>query len=685
MKYTLRLLILIVLFALGEGGYLPLTKPVSAFSPTKNFDGGSTYLKINPNNHKSKEKATQTASVTISGRVFQDANGMTDGTVNGQPSSSIKNLPPAEPNQLYILINHPCRNGCYQLQAVAADGTYSFQVDPNTTYTLYIADFVGCIEDCVLSTNIAKSTGEHIGNGPGSDGTPDSKIIVEVGANSVTEVNFGYDYLPIPTRAIANPQPNPLGNNQVLVPTLTGVDREDGYYSGISNTNTIRLYLYVADHYGNPELGDFASGPNYSTLYYNGLPVTDGQVILNYDPTKLTVDPVDGNVTVQFSFSQLDAAGLQASRPVTVTMPFSDTVTQLDFGDAPAVFFTNLNGANGPRHVIVDGLRIGTLIDAEADGQLIVAGPLLDYSATADDIAGQDDEDGIIGFPPLLALQTSYNLPVNVTNTTGASATLSGWIDFNMDRVFSENERTQVTVPSGATSVTLSWANITWTSRAFGDTYVRLRLASLASEVATTRGQASSGEVEDYKFYIQEPPLPVGLTHFEGQWIEGIGNQLRWNTAWEKNNDHFDIQVSTNAISFETIGRVTGQGTITEAQNYTFVDTRPQANIAYYRLKQVEMNSSFNYSQIISVKSGLESQAVRIVAYPNPASDFLQLKLSKPTVVVETNIYSITGVHSIHQPSSILLINVNLLPPGMYIVEVIMDNDKALYQRFVKK
>ena len=52
--------------------------------------------------------------------------------------------------------------------------------------------------------------------------------------------------------------------------------------------------------------------------------MTLNQVITSYDPTKLTVDPNDGAVTVSFTYAAVDAAGKVDPTPATVTMPFTD-------------------------------------------------------------------------------------------------------------------------------------------------------------------------------------------------------------------------------------------------------------------------------------------------------------------------------------------------------------------------
>ena len=61
-------------------------------------------------------------------------------------------------------------------------------------------------------------------------------------------------------------------------------------------------------------------------LYYNGVLVTAGQIITNYDPTLLTIDPVDGALSAVFTVASVDAAGKVDPTPATVTVPFSQLI-----------------------------------------------------------------------------------------------------------------------------------------------------------------------------------------------------------------------------------------------------------------------------------------------------------------------------------------------------------------------
>jgi len=124
-------------------------------------------------------------------------------------------------------------------------------------------------------------------------------------------------------------------------------------------------------------------------------------------------------------------------------------------------------------------------------------------------------------------------------------------------------------------------------------------------------------------------PLPVELTSFEGKQT-GLSNILTWKTASEQNNKGFHIEKSTNGNDWEQISFIDGNGTTTEISNYEFKDNQPFNGENYYRLKQVDFDGKFEYSNIVNItREQSNSQVVNI--YPNPASDFLTIKIDNPT------------------------------------------------------
>ena len=179
--------------------------------------------------------------------------------------------------------------------------------------------------------------------------------------------------------------------------------------------------------------------------------------------------------------------------------------------------------------------------------------------------------------------------------------------------------------------------------------------------------------------------MPVDLTHFDGRWIEGKGNQLSWSTAWERDNDRFEIQSSRDAKSFESIGRITGKGTTTVTQTYTFVDAKPLVDLTYYRLKQVDTDGQSSYSKIISIRRGDISMNQSLLIYPNPTSDLLQIQVDNQQNIADITIFTASGRRSLYQKGFTSSVSVMSLPAGVYVLEVKTLSGQTLRQRFVKQ
>jgi len=97
------------------------------------------------------------------------------------------------------------------------------------------------------------------------------------------------------------------------------------------------------------------------------------------------------------------------------------------------------------------------------------------------------------------------------------------------------------------------------------------------------------------------PTLPVELINFEANKINGKV-QLNWTTASENNNDQFIIEQSNDNLEYKEIGAVAGAGTSNTLNQYSFLHDQPFVGINYYRLKQLDLNGTFEYSNIISVR-----------------------------------------------------------------------------------
>lgn len=112
--------------------------------------------------------------------------------------------------------------------------------------------------------------------------------------------------------------------------------------------------------------------------------------------------------------------------------------------------------------------------------------------------------------------------------------------------------------------------------------------------------------------------LPVELASFVSS-ISGNAVTLNWSTSSETNNSGFDIERSIVNGQWSMIGNVTGNGTTTSQNNYSFTDRNLASGIYSYRLKQIDFNGNFEYFNLSSeVNIGVPTKFDLSQNYPNP-------------------------------------------------------------------
>jgi photosystem II stability/assembly factor-like uncharacterized protein len=125
--------------------------------------------------------------------------------------------------------------------------------------------------------------------------------------------------------------------------------------------------------------------------------------------------------------------------------------------------------------------------------------------------------------------------------------------------------------------------------------------------------------------------IPVELISFNGVLTDEGNVNLRWSTGTEINNSGFEIERKTGTKEFDKIGFVPGFGTTTEPKNYSFKDENLQSDMYVYRLKQIDYNGTFEYSNEIYVYVTTPVSFSLEQNYPNPFN---------PTTTIE---YSLAG------------------------------------------
>ena len=161
--------------------------------------------------------------------------------------------------------------------------------------------------------------------------------------------------------------------------------------------------------------------------------------------------------------------------------------------------------------------------------------------------------------------------------------------------------------------------------------------------------------------------VPVELTSFTAT-VKNNSIVLDWKTSTEKNNQGFEIQ-RKNGNDFYSIGFVEGKGTTTEPQQYSYIDKNLENGVYEYRLKQIDFDGSFQYSDVVN------SEVLSIAGfqikqnYPNPfnpSTNFVNLSvfnLLGEKVSELVNEVKDSGEYEVN-------FNASGLPSGIYIAKI---------------
>jgi hypothetical protein len=137
--------------------------------------------------------------------------------------------------------------------------------------------------------------------------------------------------------------------------------------------------------------------------------------------------------------------------------------------------------------------------------------------------------------------------------------------------------------------------------------------------------------------------VPIELISFNASVLQNEkAIQLRWKTATETNNSEFEIlRFAQNDNEWSAIGFVPGFGTTTETKTYSFFDEDVSTGLYKYRLKQIDFDGSFEYSNEIEVEVDFAPEEFILYQnYPNPFN---------PSTIIKYEIPSRTEYYSVPQ------------------------------------
>ena len=237
---------------------------------------------------------------------------------------------------------------------------------------------------------------------------------------------------------------------------------------------------------------------------------------------------------------------------------------------------------------------------------------------------------------------------------------------------------------SASVTVTLSWGSWSGGVTSLPDLRVAkwngsqwINVGNTATSGSISAGTVTSSSVSTFSPFTLASatggganPLPIELLSFTGA-CNGLSVVLKWNTATETNNDYFVVQRMGEGLYVEDLDVIEGAGNSQSVNNYSFSIKTPIHGVSFYRLKQVDYDGEFTYSDIISVEE-CEDGAFNV--FPNLVDDIFTVVYtgSGTDTPLLFNMYG----QRVHAPVTELggrtVFDVTGLPNGQYLVTAIL-------------
>jgi hypothetical protein len=197
----------------------------------------------------------------------------------------------------------------------------------------------------------------------------------------------------------------------------------------------------------------------------------------------------------------------------------------------------------------------------------------------------------------------------------------------------------------------------------------------VASGIVTTPATVPS--FSPFAIAYVPAPLPVEMESIHIDCEDGTG-VLTWQTSSEINNDHFDIERSTDATNWEEMGRVSGNGNSNVSHSYSWVDHNPLSE-GYYRIKQVDFDGL--YKTYDPVYLHCISQNNWIHVYPNPSSGTVNIDISQGTRLDAVMVYNSLGQFTTNatingiEGKATVPVDISFLEPGTYYLRLLVNGE----------
>ncbi|MES2762165.1 MAG: T9SS type A sorting domain-containing protein [Bacteroidota bacterium] len=221
-----------------------------------------------------------------------------------------------------------------------------------------------------------------------------------------------------------------------------------------------------------------------------------------------------------------------------------------------------------------------------------------------------------------------------------------------------------------------------------GNNSQKINIGNGSSEWTSGNGNLSGPWTITNGSSTSNPTLPIQLIEFKGVCVSS-GIHLDWSTASERINDHFLVEKSTNGVDWQFVAKIQGNGTTSTMHRYSYLDTKLNAELTYYRLSQVDLTGEKTIYKSIDMNCEANSNG-QMLLYPNPASTQLNVLLmhNSPATAGYIKVYNMIGELVIELPVTLTKGSNSFVLPvelqsGTYNVEFSSENSILFNKKLI--
>ena len=338
--------------------------------------------------------------------------------------------------------------------------------------------------------------------------------------------------------------------------------------------------------------------------------------------------------------------------------------------------------------------RIKSLV-IQTDGSIVVAGAANTSLSAPNDNTGANANFALARYMPTGNLDHTFDGDGKVTTDLGSNA------DEAYDLVLQNDGKIVVTGSNGNTAdFTIVRYNLNGSLDAsfFGNGKTTIdfdnrpdfaHTISIYNNNLYVAGRTAGSASDDFAVAVvtnNSMILPVTLLHFNATLWATNKVGLTWKTSMEQSTSHFEIERSSDGITFYKLGQVAASGT-TAGHTYIFTDAQALLTTNYYRIKMVDRDHRTTYSKVVIVK--LNAWQKELELFPNPVIEVLQVQTTLKGMVSVT-LHDATGrlLKQIDLTSNggslIVPVDVSSFKKGAYIINV-QGSGKLQSATFIKQ